>query len=130
MDDTKTYVEFPIGDRLITVREPGESQLLMLMMTRAPKDGDTRGALSMTTRMFRLLEALTGKQYEDVIEDGLMTEEITVLQVVELIKDVAGFDWAGARAGDALQDALDREEAKQAEPAPVPKPGPRVVKHA
>lgn len=124
MDDTKTYVEFPIGDRLITVREPGESQLLMLMMTRAPKDGDTRGALSMTTRMFRLLEALTGKQYEDVIEDGLMTEEITVLQVVELIKDVAGFDWAGARKPQPSEP----EEAP--EPAPVPKPGPRVVTRA
>lgn len=126
MDDTQTRVEFPIGDsgKTVIVTAPTQSQILVLALARAPKDGDNAGALKMAKRMFRLLESLTGDQYGDVIEEGLMVGEFSVLQVTELIADIARFDWASA-----AQPVPDGEPDPVSTPA-APKPGPRIVKSA
>lgn len=130
MDDTsRTRVEFPIGttNTYVTVKEPTDGQRLVLAISRAPKNGDTEGGTALVRRLFRVLEALTGPQWDSVIEDGLINEQFTVMDVVDLIEAVVRFDWAGARTApggpdDWLQQAIDREEATQ-----TPPPAPRVV---
>lgn len=127
MDDNRTQVEFPVGKsgQFVKVKEPTDAQRLVLALSRVPAKGDVKGSLDLTKRVLRVLEVLAGDQWFTVIEEGLLTEQFTVPDVVGVVEQVATFDWAGARTApgvpdDALQQAIDREEARQV-------PAPRVV---
>ena len=114
MDDSERMsAQFQLGDRVLTIKRPTDAQMMVLMMSRRPTDGDIETATRLVQKTFRVLENVAGTDvYYNVIEDGLINEEFTHTQVLELVSKVITHDWT-APTGDALQEALDREEARQ-----------------
>jgi hypothetical protein len=122
MDDNKLKAEFPIGKRSVIVTEPAPGQMFVLALSRKPAPEDATGREKLVRRLLRVLEALIGEQqWYDVIEEGMIMEEITPDELVKLAGDVMQFNWAEHRD----------QEPEQASPdpfvEPVTRPVPRIV---
>lgn len=123
MDDT-LKVEFPLGDFKIVVSEPTDGQLFALALSRTSKDADRERLIR---RLIRVLEMLTGpEQWYDIIEDALISGDLTPEALVKLASDVFEFPWKEhhkpqpAPAGTNLAPGEPLTEV-------VPASGPRVV---
>lgn len=127
MDDMR--VEFPVTDTVsVTVTRPTEGQMLALALSRKPEAREDQ--MRLVKRLARILEALMGQeQWDDVFEGKMIAGEIPAQALGDLAHDILTFDWVKAADPDPLQDALDREEARQSGvPAVVPtRPAPRIV---
>lgn len=120
-DNTKLKAEFPIGPRTVVVTEPSSSQKFVLALSRKPADDDVEGREKLVRRLLRVLEALVGSdQWYDVIEDGMISEEISPEELVQLASQVLRFDWSAHHAPQALPE-------ESPEPETETRPAPRIV---
>ena len=123
MDDTKLRAEFPIGKRTVIVTEPSEGQMFVLALSRRPADGDAAATEKLVRRLLRVLEALVGDdQWYNIIEDGMISEEISPDELVKLAAEVVRFDWSAHRPDLPQEDpavVLGREQDDR--------PAPRIV---
>lgn len=120
MDDTQQLkAEFPLGDLKIVVSEPTPSQLFALGLSRKSSDADQA---HLVRRLCRVLEALTGPdQWYDVIEDGLISGEISPTQLIEMASAVLEFPWADYRKPVATPiDVVGTPAAPDAGPRIIP----------
>lgn len=97
MDDTERTeqptAEFTFAGNTLTVRQPTDSQYLVLALTRQPAQSDREGMARVVRRLSTVLESLVGtQQWDDLIEgpmirgdDGAGPKEFTdlVLRVVQ-----------------------------------------------
>lgn len=122
MDDDKLKAEFPLGDLMITVREPSPGQMFALSLSRTGNDADMERTVR---RLLKVLEALTGpEQWYGVIEDALISERITPQQLMALSTKVFEFKWADHHEPAATPVTV---EAKNPEPLPAD-PQPRILR--
>ena len=126
-DDKKLKAEFPLGEHMIVVTEPSPGQLFALSLSRTSKDADRARAV---VRVLKIMEALTGpEQWYGLIEDALISEEISPDQLLTMAMAVFEFPWAEHRTPDAAPDltaAIEREEVAQGlKPAT---PQPRIIR--
>jgi hypothetical protein len=122
MDDNtqRLKVEFPVGDLKVIVEEPTQGQMFVLSMSRRPQnEGEGK---KLAERVTRVLEALTGEQWYSVIEDGLISGELQVLQLMDLLGEILKFPWAEHRKAPEPETRLENEVAET-----VTRPAPRVV---
>lgn len=122
-------VEFPLGNRSVIMSRPSEGQLLAITILRMPKEGDEPAVKHrFLQRIIRFLEVLAGAGQWQEIEDGLLAEEIEPGDLLTLFSDVTQFDWeAHDPRNDAIQHAIEREEAKQGLSPEPERRVPRVV---
>lgn len=122
MDDI-LKVEFPIGDQGVTLvlSRPTDAQLFVLALTRQPKTDDEK--MKAVQRIVRVLETLSGDQWADVVEEGMITGTLTPLDLLGVVNDVIKFPWAEHAKTAEAEAALD---STAVEPEPV-RPAPRVV---
>lgn len=114
-DDKKLKAEFPLGDHMIVVTEPSPGQLFALSLSRTNKDADRARTV---VRILKILEALTGpEQWYGVIEDAMISEEISADQLLGMAMTVFEFPWAEHRPQDTAP-----EPEPSAAPATVPQP--------
>ena len=95
MDDSERMsAQFKLGERTLTVKRPTDAQMMVLLMSRKPTDGDVATATRLVEKVFRILENVAGTDvYYDVIEAGLINSEFTHTQVLELVSGVITHDW-------------------------------------
>lgn len=127
MDD-KLKAEFPLGNHMIVVTEPSPGQLFALALSRNAKDTDA-DRTRIVFRVLKILEALTGpEQWYDVIEDAMISEEISAEQLLGLAMAVFQFPWAEHHAPDPTDYTL-QAAIGQAEVEPLPAaPQPRIIR--
>lgn len=116
-DNSRLKVEFPLGDLMVVVEQPTPEQLFVLALSRQPRTDQEQGRL--VTRVVRVMEKITGEQWYDVIEAGMIDETITVTQLMDLVGDVLQFEWT-------KQDTPGPEPVDLG-PVPNKRPAPRVV---
>jgi hypothetical protein len=122
MDDNKLKAEFPIGTSTVVVTEPSPGQMFVLALSRKPQSDDAASVEKVVRRLLRVLEALTGEQqWYEVIEEGMISGEITPEQLTRLAVEVVQFDWAGPRPA-AAETVLHDPSID-----PVTRPAPRIV---
>ncbi len=128
MDDTQRLsAAFPIGNTTVTVKEPTGAQLLVLSVSRAPKEGSETARL--VRRMFRIMEGLMGQaQWDDVIEDGVASETLDETDLLQLVQDVIGFPWAEHHKPQPTQEPDHSRDA--AEVITEKRPTPHIVSGA
>lgn len=125
-DNSRLKVEFPLGELTVVVEQPTPEQLFVLALSRQPKTDQEQGRL--VDRVVRVMEKITGDQWYDVIEAGLINEQITVSQLMELVGDVLQFEWAKYAAPDEVPAGthLGTDEPLTTV-VPDMRPAPRVV---
>lgn len=123
MDDTKKLkAEFPIGKSAVIVTEPAPGQMFVLALSRKPAPDDQEGREKLVRRLLRVLEALIGEQqWYDVVEEGMITEEISPDDLMKLAGDVMKFNWSEHRTAETM------EQAPELEDIPEPARQPRIV---
>lgn len=116
MDDNQIKVSFPLGsgDLEVMASRPTEGQMFVLALSRKPTNDDKQGQFRMIQRVTRVMESLVGPDQWSMIEDALMADEITVMELMSLVGSIMQFDWS-----------LGVQEEPATEPAPAP---PVVVK--
>lgn len=119
MDDTqKLKAEFPLGELKIVVTEPSPGQLFALALSRNSTDTDMERTVR---RLVKVLEALIGpEQWYGVVEDALISGQVTPQQLLAMGGSVLEFPWNDHRAPDTVQPA------KNPEPLPAD-PQPRII---
>lgn len=133
MDDTtRIQVEFTVrgSDDTFTVSRPTDGQLLVLAMSRRPVEGDGEALARLTQRIFRVVEKVMGPEQWGILEYRMIDGDYSVSQVLSFVQQVVAFDWAGAAAGEQLQETLDREWPSEKKPVnePVGHGAPRVIR--
>jgi hypothetical protein len=90
MDD-RIRAEFPLGDkgRTVIVSEPTEGQVLVLAMASRPGGSE----MQMISRVVRVLETLTGAEQWEIVEDSMISGEVSAREFLELVSSVLTFDW-------------------------------------
>ena len=122
MDDNKLKAEFPIGKCTVIVTEPAPGQMFVLALSRQPAPEDEVGREKLVRRLLRVLEALIGEQqWYDVIEEGMITEQIAPEELVKLAGEVLRFNWSEHRTAEHI------EEAPELKDIPEPARRPRIV---
>lgn len=98
MDDNTTLrAEFTIGDHKVTAAHPTGEQLFVLQLTRQAQSA--KEGVRTARRLVRILEALLGQdQWDSVMEAGLIDGSITVEQMMELAREIFGFNWSSLEA--------------------------------
>lgn len=128
-DSSRLRAEFPLGTTAtVIVSQPTDGQLLVLALSRQPEAHDEKGSLRLVRRLLSVVEALMGPDtWDRVVEDGLVSGSLSVADLMELIQSIMQFEWKAPE--DALQSALDREEAKQngTLQTEAPRPAPRLL---
>lgn len=127
MDD-KLKAEFPLGEHMIVVTEPSPGQLFALALSRNAKDTD-EDRTRIVFRVLKILEALTGpEQWYGVIEDAMISEEISADQLLGMAMKVFEFPWAEHRAPDPQSPRhLPTDPNYVPEPLPAA-PQPRIIR--
>ena len=107
-DDKKLKAEFPLGNHMIVVTEPSPGQLFALALSRNAKDTDA-DRTRIVFRVLKILEALTGpEQWYGIIEDAMISEEISAEQLLGLAMAVFQFPWAEHRPSAPVPYAVHR----------------------
>lgn len=120
-DDKKLKAEFPLGDHMIVVTEPSPGQLFALALSRNAKDTDADRTRTVF-RVLKILEALTGpEQWYGVIEDAMISEEISADQLLGMAMKVFEFDWSAHRPSAPVPYAVHRPGTDVTDSAPQPR---------
>lgn len=102
MDDEKTLrVAFPIGASgdTLTLTEPTPAQRLTLSMLKLPEGASGETLHRMVQRLFLVLESVCVPGEWDKLNDGMASARYSVEEVLELVRDMAGFRWSEADPG-------------------------------
>lgn len=116
MDDEKTLrVAFPIGASgdTLTLTEPTPAQRLTLSMLKLPEGASGETLHRMVQRLFLVLESVCAPGEWDKLNDGMASARYSVEEVLELVRDMAGFRWSEADPGPVdLDPFVEKTEAE------------------
>lgn len=116
--------QFKLGERTLTVKRPTDAQMMVLLMSRKPTDGDVATATRLVEKVFRILENVVGADvYYDVIEAGLINSEFTHTQVLELVSGVITYDWDAPAVTEETARAARYERISDVQLPDVQLPG-------
>jgi hypothetical protein len=115
MADTKTYLKVPYRDGTVRALPFNGGHLTALVMAKQLRSDEKKLNASL-----RVLNRLLGDDTYEQVTNDLVDGETTIKDLMALLEAIvtATAAYNKAQEPDALQDALDREEARQAEEPP------------
>ena len=123
-DDKKLKVSFPVGQTEVIVTQPTEEHFVVLALSHLPAAPDGKAIMRLVKRLTRVMEELLGRdQWDNVIEEGLISGTLTVSQLFDFVQEILRFDWTLGSSSAAAPEVLPQPAP---EPQPV-RPAPRVV---
>jgi hypothetical protein len=113
MADTKTYLKVPYRGSTIRMTPFNGGHLTALTMAQQMRDDRRK-----INVVLRILNGMLGEDGYEQVTNDFVDGAVQVSDLLTLVEDAvkATAAYHQAKGPDALQDALDREEARQTEP--------------